>query len=284
MPIGLSNGAGERGQVFTPKTVHAGLLDRVQVHAPVQQLADRYLDLFLSYGINPEIGVNAAVLDQWDEAALEKIACRFVEQGRTITLHGPFMDLAPGGVDERIRKVSAWRLQRTMDVVPSLRPQSIVFHAGYDDRRYHGHRREWLANSLSIWKPLSRQAQEMGVVIHLENVYERTPEMISALLEEISSENVGFCLDVGHMNAFAEASLSEWLDVLGHHLREIHLHDNDGCSDAHGPIGSGTVPFKELFRYLVEKGKRPLLTLEPHEEASLWQSLQSLEKLWPWED
>jgi sugar phosphate isomerase/epimerase len=124
----------------------------------------------------------------------------------------------------------------------------------------------------------------MGVVIHLENVYEQTPEMLLTLIEKISSENFAFCLDMGHMNVFGEAPLSEWLDALGSHLGEVHLHDNDGRKDAHAPIGSGTAPFEELFEYLRDKEMRPLVTLEPHEEATLWRSLESLEKLWPWEE
>jgi len=27
-----------------------------------------------------------------------------------------------------------------------------------------------------------------------------------------------------------------------------------------------------------------LVTLEPHEEATLWASLENLEKLWPWQE
>jgi sugar phosphate isomerase/epimerase len=139
-------------------------------------------------------------------------------------------------------------------------------------------------SSLATWEPLARRAEELGVVINLENVYEQTPEMILALLEGICSDTLGFCLDLGHLHAFGQAPLAEWLGALGPYLREVHLHDNNGHSDTHGAIGSGNVPFQELFRYLREIGVRPLITLEPHEEASLWKSLESLELLWPWED
>jgi sugar phosphate isomerase/epimerase len=74
------------------------------------------------------------------------------------------------------------------------------------------------------------------------------------------------------------------LKVLGSRLREVHLHDNNGRGDDHGPIGIGTVAFPTLFAYLVETGLRPLITLEPHAEASLWKSLEALETLWPWVD
>jgi len=260
------------------------LLDRVQVNAPYRQLVDKYLELFLRYGINPEIGFDALALETASQEAMAEMARLMEEQGRTITFHGPFMDLAPGGLDERIREVTARRLQRTMELVPLFRPLSIVFHAGYDERRYHAHRAEWLSGSLATWEPLIQQAEEMGVVIHLENVYEQTPEMILTLIEEMDSENFGFCLDMGHMNVFGEVALSEWLDALGPHLKEVHLHDNNGHSDSHGPIGSGTAPFKELFQYLYDQEKRPVVTLEPHEEATLWVSLENLEKLWPWQE
>jgi sugar phosphate isomerase/epimerase len=254
------------------------------VNAPYRQLVDKYLELFLRYGINPEIGFDALALETASQEAMAEMARLMEEQGRTITFHGPFMDLATGGLDERIREVTVWRLQRTMELVPVFRPQSVVFHAGYDERRYHAHRAEWLSGSVATWGPLIQQAEEMGVVIHLENVYEQTPEMILALIEEMDSEHLGFCLDMGHMNVFGEVALSEWLDALGPHLKEVHLHDNNGHSDSHGPIGSGTAPFQELFQYLHDQEKRPIITLEPHEEATLWVSLENLEKLWPWQE
>ena len=271
-------------QILAPKRRYGRLLDQVQVNAPYRQLVDKYLELFLRYGINPEIGFDALALETASQEAMAEMARLMEEQGRTITFHGPFMDLASGGLDERIREVTAWRLQRTMELVPLFRPLSIVFHAGYDERRYHAHRAEWLSGSLATWEPLIQQAEEMGVVIHLENVYEQTPEMILTLIEEMDSENLGFCLDMGHMNVFGEVALSEWLDALGPHLKEVHLHDNNGHSDSHGPIGSGTAPFKELFQYLHDQEKRPVVTLEPHEEATLWVSLENLEKLWPWQE
>ena len=269
-------------QILDPKRRYGRLLDQVQVNAPYRQLVDRYLESFLHYGINPEIGFDAHALETFSEEGMAKVARLIADCGSITTLHGPFMDLAPGGIDEQIRAVTARRLQRTMELVPLFRSLSIVFHAGYDERRYHAHRAEWLSKSLATWEPLIQQAEETGVVIHLENVYEQTPEMILTLIEEMDSEHLGFCLDMGHMNVFGEVALSEWLDALGPHLKEVHLHDNSGHSDSHGPIGSGTAPFKELFRYLQDQENRPVVTLEPHEEATLWTSLANLEKLWPW--
>lgn len=268
---------------LNPNRGYGSLLERVQVNAPYRQLVDNYLELFVKYSINPEIGFDAAALDTHSKASMEGVARLMAENGRTVTFHGPFMDLAPGGLDETIRKATVQRLQQTMELAPLFAPRSIVFHAGYDPSRYHAQREKWLSSSLATWEPLVKAAEKMKVAIHLENVYEQTPEMILTLIEKISSEYLGFCLDVGHMNVFGEVPLSEWLDALGPYLKEIHLHDNDGLSDVHAPIGSGTVPFEELFHYLQDKKMKPLVTLEPHEEATLWRSLESLAVLWPWE-
>jgi sugar phosphate isomerase/epimerase len=275
------NEKGKR-QVPDPQGAFAGVLSRVQVNAPFQYLVDGYLELFLRCHINPEIGFDASALDRRDELPLERTARLFMEYGRTVTLHGPFMDLAPGALDEKIREVTARRLLETMELVPLFRPLCVVFHVGYDDRCYNACRQEWLARSLATWEPVARRAEELGVTISLENVYEQTPEMIIALLDSLSARNVGFCLDVGHQNAFSTTPLKEWLKVLGPRLREVHLHDNSGRGDDHEPIGSGSVAFPTLFAYLVETGLRPVITLEPHTEASLWKSLEALERLWPW--
>jgi len=168
--------------------------------------------------------------------------------------------------------------------VPLFHPLSVVFHVGYDDRCYNAYRQEWLAGSLATWEPMARRAEELGVMISLENVYEQTPDMIVALLDSLSSRNVGFCLDVGHQNAFSSTPLAEWLKVLGLRLGEVHLHDNNGRGDDHEPIGSGSVAFPTLFAHLRETGLRPVITLEPHAEASLWKSLEALQTLWPWVD
>ena len=209
----LRRNGNEKGkrQVPDPQGAFAGVLSCVQVNAPFQQLVDGYLDLFLRYRINPEIGFDGSALDRRDELPLEQVARLFMEHGRTVTLHGPFMDLSPGAVDDKIREVTARRLLETMELVPLFRPLSVVFHVGYDDRCYQGFRQEWLAGSLATWEPIARRAEGLGVMVSLENLYEQTPDMIVALLDSLSSRNVGFCLDVGHQNAFSNTPLAEWL-------------------------------------------------------------------------
>ena len=55
----------------------------------------------------------------------------------------------------------------------------------------------------------------------------------------------------------------------------LHLHDNRGEKDSHLAIGKGSADFAGLFQLVGENGLRPTITLEPHEEETLWQSLAS---------
>jgi len=115
-------------------------------------------------------------------------------------------------------------------------------------------------------------------------VWEPGPDIHRELFDRIPSSFFGFCLDVGHQHSFSRTPLKAWLEELQSVLREIHLHDNDGTSDSHLPIGEGTIDFVELFRYLGSNGMKPLLTLEPHREEHLVKSLRGCTGYWMSQD
>lgn len=263
------------------KTQYKDLLSKVQVNIPYAYLKDRYLDLFIEHGANPEIGIDADVLDTTPLLDFRRIAEILKKHNRKITLHGPFMDLVPGAIDRMLLEATRERLGRFFEIIPVFEPESVVCHTGYDRRRYREHWDRWLARSLETWKPHVETAERLGFKLLLENVYEETPEVHRALFEAINSENFGFCLDVGHHNVFSSVDLKTWLEALGEKICEVHLHDNDGKEDTHLAIGKGKVDFVGLFNYLKQNTIKPTITLEPHQEETLWQSLASLHLLWP---
>ena len=70
-----------------------------------------------------------------------------------------------------------------------------------------------------------------------------------------------------------------WLESLENWLGQLHLHDNHGYRDEHLPVGKGDFDFTSLFGALKSRGLKPLITLEPRSEASLWESLNALDRL-----
>jgi len=59
----------------------------------------------------------------------------------------------------------------------------------------------------------------------------------------------------------------------------FHLHDNNGSKDEHLPLGNGKIDFYPLIGFLKKRKELPLITLEPHEEADLWPSMEYLSRM-----
>jgi sugar phosphate isomerase/epimerase len=259
------------------------IIKQVQVNIPFTMLYESYLETFIEYGLNPEIGLDAAALDRFSMADFSGIAEKIHKNSRSVTLHGPFIDLSAGSPDPAVRRVTRRRLEQLLDLVPLFKPLSVVCHAGYDAKRYGYFKETWSENSLELWSWMADRVAEHGARLMLENVYEDGPEDIQFLFENLKNQKVGFCLDTGHSSAFGQADLEAWLKTLGPYLGQLHLHDNLGNDDEHLAMGSGVIDFSKLFKYLKKNiNISPIVTLEPHEEKDLWPSLEYLAQEWLW--
>jgi sugar phosphate isomerase/epimerase len=254
------------------------VLREIQVCIPFRRLLNEYLPLFLDKRINPEIGIDGETMDRISERDFQKVASLLHQEGLSVTLHGPFYDLVPGAIDKRMLQATRERLQQALDLVPIFAPLSIVCHTGYDKKRYCDSRDQWLENAVETWSVFLKGLKGTRTILVIENVYEQTPTMLLKLLQALQGNNVGFCFDVGHMNAFSRTTMQDWLDMMGPFLKEVHLHDNDGGWDDHMAIGRGDIDFEYLFAYLRKLSPRPIMTLEAHEEASLWESVEVLSR------
>lgn len=252
------------------------ILRKVHVNVPFQDLVNKYLDRFLERGINPEIGFNCFALDEPIDAYLG-VAEQIKKAGLKATVHGPFMDLRPGAIDPLIRKVSENRIKKAAAIAGIFSPLNIVGHPSFDRRYYPSNEDQWLGFSIETWGAVLEATESCGAVLCLENVYESGPKQIKALLDGLDSPRAGFCLDTGHFNVFAESPLEEWIGELGGYIRELHLHDNFGQTDEHLPVGEGNFPFHHLFAML-KQYKKPVVTLEPHNELHLWKTIENLKK------
>jgi sugar phosphate isomerase/epimerase len=258
------------------------LLRQVQVNIPFTMLYDAYLDRFLEYELNPEIGIDAQALERFDFSDFQCIAEKLHAHHLSITLHGPFMDLSAGSTDPAVKAVTRNRFEQLLKLVPVFRPRAVVCHSGYEWSRYGSFREEWFERSLDIWTWLAGSLVEQGSRLMLENVYENEPQDIRIILESLKSLDVGFCLDAGHLFAFGKSELKPWLEGLGSYIGQLHLHDNHGSHDEHLPLGQGKIDFKLLFAHLISNDLPwPIITLEPHREEDLWPSLDYLAKVWP---
>ena len=256
------------------------LLKKVQINIPFPLLLEN-LESILAMGLQPELYFSGLTLDRLSWKDVQRASRKLAEKNTPVTFHGPFMDLSPGSVDEKIRQVTAFRFHQVMELAPHFRPRAIVFHAGYDRWRYDSDETPWLENSLLTWRPFVERAEALSVRLALENVYEENPSILKKLLKAIDSPYLGYCLDAGHGHIFSQVPVREWVEVLGPWLIEVHLHDNHRRADEHLPLGFGEIDFPGIFASLRGKNLEPIYTLEPHLQEHLEPSLKALEKFLP---
>ncbi|MBN1277013.1 MAG: sugar phosphate isomerase/epimerase [Deltaproteobacteria bacterium] len=260
------------------------IADKIQVNIPFTMLYESYLDRFIEYRINPEIGFDAMALDRYSLSDVETVADKINNHGLSVTLHAPFMDLSPGSPDPMIRGVCRNRFEKLLQFITPLRPKSIVFHSGYDEKRYWHIKEEWMKKSLEFWLEIIESIRDKGTMMMIENVFEHSPYDLKILFEKLRSKETGFCLDTGHQQVFSRTSIEDWVDILGPFIAQLHLHDNNGVRDEHLALGRGIIDFRLLFEKLSTiRETPPIVTLEPHKEEDLWPSIVYLEEIWPWQ-
>ncbi|MCK5683660.1 sugar phosphate isomerase/epimerase [bacterium] len=253
------------------------ITSRCFVNAPWYELKDKYLDLFLRHKIQPEIGLEGLCLYNESEDEFKKIADILHSNKLSCTLHAPFFDLAPGALDPAILKASRSKLQKAAELIKIFKPRSMVCHLNYEENKQGYKKEEWLLTAQETWQQLNRITKDHDCLLMLENTYEITPEAHEKIFTTLNSDNVRFCLDVGHLMSFAKTPWQDWLPRLSPWLGQLHLHDNDGETDQHLGLGFGSFDFKGLFQFLSKNNLRPLITLEPHSEKDLWQALDYLD-------
>lgn len=252
------------------------ILKKIQVHVPYYLLKEKLLPMVIREGINPEIAFNHLDIDRYQTTDFRETADRLAGSGLSVTFHAPFLDLRPGAIDPNIRRVTVERLRRVFELLPLFRPRSIVCHPSFDEKYYISGEEQWLANSVETWNCLIEYVKGTETIIAMENVYERGPHQLRPLFDALNSPHIRFCFDTGHANTFGSAPYQEWMEAFGDRLGEIHIHDNNGTTDQHLPVGEGNFPFRELLALVRRKNLTPILTVEAHSEKSLRRMLENI--------
>jgi sugar phosphate isomerase/epimerase len=257
----------------------AQLTSRLFINAPFEHLQKDLLRVFIDNHLQPEIGLEGSCLYENSIHDFKQVAQAFKREGLACTIHAPFCDLAPGATDSGVLQATRNKLGKAFDLIDIFEPVSIVCHLGYEENKHAFRQKEWLANSIETWQKLLTIAESHQVPLAFENTYETSPDQHLKILTMLDSPYARFCLDVGHVMAFAKNTWQDWLTPLSPWLGQLHLHDNFGAGDDHLAIGAGCFDFPGLFSHLREQKQRPIITLEPHQEEGLWDSLQALAHL-----
>jgi sugar phosphate isomerase/epimerase len=249
---------------------------RVHLHVAYYKFKE-YIPFLRERSLSVELYIGSGSIDIVDDDGLRSIKDS-LDYPHTLSIHGPFMDLSPGAVDAAVAKVSLERFLKVVEMSDILRPEVIVFHAGYEKWKYGGKVDLWLTQSLKTWRAVMKRAEEFGVRVAIENIVDAEPGHLKRLADEMAHPLFGLCLDVGHREMFSDISAADWLSGMHPHVFELHLHDNFGEADDHKPIGEGRIDFAPLFARVKELGINPVYTLEAHNQPDAIRSLESLKK------
>lgn len=131
-----------------------------------------------------------------------------------------------------------------------------------------------LAANRDFFRRKAEFAAKQGVRVAAENMLSNrlfdgglfkrcctTSAELLALVEAIDMENVGVCVDVGHMHYQGE-DVGDGIRRCSGHLLALHLHDNDRSSDQHIAPYSGTLDWEKVYAALSDIGYRGCFTLE----------------------
>jgi D-psicose/D-tagatose/L-ribulose 3-epimerase len=121
---------------------------------------------------------------------------------------------------------------------------------------------KWARDGL---RECAEQAAANGVRIGLEgegNTLIRTASDTLEMIADVDRPALGALFDIGHANMLSEDDPVAAAAALGPHLVHCHAHDNDGLTDSHSAIGSGTLDWTQVARALARTGYEGAITIE----------------------
>jgi len=246
------------------------------VHIPAQLLPAR-MPFLLNRKLQPEVACQEVSIEKLDLEQIRDCAAQLAEHNLKTTVHAPFSGFNPGSPKKRLQKTAHKICQQSLQLAEALNAETIVFHPGIPYQAPAKTRQTWLATALHFWPEYISQAKQLGTILTVENIYEKTTELFAELFAELAGANFGHCFDVGHWNIYAEESLTDWFNKLGHYMKHLHLHDNLGESDQHLPLGAGNIDFPTYFKQVAQLDSPPSMTLEAHKLPDLEVSLTNIQ-------
>ena len=181
-------------------------------------------------------------------------------------LHAPFNELFPCAIDKKARELASDRYRQAIDLAKRYGSTKVIIHGGYNPWIYFP---VWYTEqSVIFWKEFLKE--DPGVQIVLENVLETEPQWLLDIIKGVDDERLKMCLDIGHVSAYSEISVMEWLEICAPYISHFHIHNNDTSWDTHSPLTEGSIPMKDLLEKAFLLCPKATFTLELMEaEASV---------------
>lgn len=174
------------------------------------------------------------------------------------SLHGVFMDNYPLSINFAVQEISRKQCEQSMKQAVRIGAENVIFHSTALPFVRGGLEKVWGMDAADYYSYL---ADKYDKRIFIENFNDVDPTPIKIMMEHVSDERVGICLDVAHAN-YSRTPLKTWLSELGEYIGYLHLSDNTGDFDDHIVLGGGTTDLKMVNDWWQSLGRDIPVTIE----------------------
>lgn len=194
------------------------------------------------------------------------------------SMHGAFYDLNPIARDSKVVEVCAFRVGQSLEIAAELGMKKVVFHTNFIPSTRRGYKEFWIEKQVLFWEKQAKIAEEIGILMLLENTQEEDATYIQGIVNAIQSPCVKICYDTGHSHCFTQSKImpSKWVEIYQENLAYIHLHSNHGQTDEHIAFTEGTVNFEGFFEVVEKLNNIPDIIIEVKTKESYLSSLAAL--------
>lgn len=204
-------------------------------------------------------------------------------------IHGPFSGFELHTADRDIRAIVQTRLDQALSVCGALGATQMVIHSPYDawdrdnlDGGQKG-REKRIGRILDTLKPALKRAEDIGVVMVMENIKDTDPADRMAVIAAAASPALRLSVDTGHAhwahNICGAPPADRFISLAGDMLGHIHLQDTDGYADRHWSLGCGNIPWHGVFEAIKATKATPHLIVEINDFDRVQESVRHLERL-----
>lgn len=161
-------------------------------------------------------------------------------------MHMPYPIYVPKGGTELNDYLWNQVASKSMEICRFLECKNIVIH-GFKLAHFLGSEDAEWEQTENFIDSIAPMAKEYGIIICIENLYDgigghivegpccdarKAAERIDWINDRYGAEVLGFCFDTGHANLVG-LDMEQFITTLGHRLKVLHIHDNDGIGDLH---------------------------------------------------
>lgn len=215
--------------------------------------ADRTEPLAREYGMGLELAEFSITnnMDDGFETALPHVEkCAAAVELKA--LHAPYNELFPMAIDPKVVNIAYERYDAAWRHCLRFGASKMIVHANYVEDLYFP---IWFTQRhAEFWRRFLDEHPE-DVTICIENVMERTPELLLPILEEVNDPRMRMCLDVGHANLSNIAPI-DWINACVPFISHYHIHNNDGplpeghrsVGDKHAALDKGSIDMFALLK------------------------------------